>query len=323
MAPQQCAFADTVPNMIPRLADTPREDTRDRLSILANPGTQRHGLYPDMSSLDSHSRSHAQTLLDLHRNISPHCLPSTPSLATDSKSFGLHSKMTDINMTSFQSNAQATSLPVLSKQGQDAPSVGKTIQVAPIPSNPTGIKVSRLPSNNVPRKAPLQGNSRLRDVSWKAPKPRQQRSTSRQETPARSAASVQKRRKSPSDGLRIAALQYAMALKETGEGKKGMADYHNQENEDIEGGVEAGKIRGYERGDRSDTAETTGSDKARSEEERRRGKGSRCKTTKKKQSVQPTQPTPPAQSNYIQRRRPMYEYEVPPELEGVRKALGM
>lgn len=320
IALQQHAFAATVPNMIPRLAATLRENTSSRVSVFPTLEVKNHGTYPDMPPIVSRSPGNAYAWLGPHSNISPLLaeLPSPPAMY--SNTFGLGSDLTKVNLVSHNSNAQIVSLPVLLRKMQDVPSVGNMVKAVPSPSKRAGKTVSRLPSNDAPRKAPLQGKSCAgvsipKNTNRKFPKPRQQRSTSQSETPTKATTPVQKRRPSPNDERPGASVQFLIVLSESGKAKKRPRDNHD-ESHDVEI-VEMRKKGGDETENKNNTAGATSSDKAHNNEEKTLAKVPRSRPAKKRA----TRATSPTQSSH-RHKRPIYDYEVPLEVEGTRKALG-
>ncbi|USP76215.1 hypothetical protein yc1106_03489 [Curvularia clavata] len=319
MTPQQHAFAATVPNMIPRPAATP--STSNRVPCFPSLDIKHHGSYPDMPSIVSRPPGNAYMWLGLHFNSSPHRpeLPSSPAMY--SSTFGLSSDLTKVNLVSYSSDSQAVRIPVLPRQMQGAPSAVNMVQAVQSTPKPAGKTISRLPSNDVPRKAPLQGKSYAgislpKNTSRKFPKPRQQRSTSRAETPTKATTPVQKLRQDPDDGRPGALVQSPSVLSETSRAKKRPRDSHDEESHEVEI-VEVRKKAGEETDNKNNIAETTSSGKARNDEEKTRASTPRCRPAKKRA----TRATSPTQSSH-HHRRSIYDYEVPLEVEGIRKALG-
>lgn len=200
----------------------------------------------------------------------------------------------------------------------DTESAGDTIP-APVSSKSSGVKASRLPSDKIPRKALLKATPDIlrQDTGRKVPKPRQQCSTSRQETPVDATVSAKKRRRNANDKRPSSVMRSRPALQEAGEDEIEIKQEVSQANNDYKG---TEKIT-EDAQNHEENANNTDVDTDEHRQFRRKDscKAARSQATKSKKSVK-LDLLPSSRSSC--RRRPVYNYEVPLELEGARKALG-
>ncbi|EOA86709.1 hypothetical protein ACJQWK_08931 [Exserohilum turcicum] len=322
MALQQCNFVAPSANMLPgELASTPDIDAGDHQNLFGNMESKYHGSH-EIPGLHSYTFNFTPSFSKSHTNFVPHhlgplLLPAAVSNASELNSCGTESYVS-INKNNLQAVGQYAS----PMQVSDFQSAGNTTLFAPVSSKPLGAKASRLPSAKIPRKAPLKANSRLPNVprqrtGRKVPKPRQQRSTSRQETPVAAPISVQKRRRGANNKCRGSGRRSLAALQQAEEERFGGKMEDDQIND---GSKEADEITGKtENHDKNASNTHSDTDESREYEQRIVWKETRSQAIKSKQSAQETSLS---DSSFYRKRRPIYDYEVPLELEGIRKALG-
>jgi hypothetical protein len=324
MDSQHCTFPGFVPNMVSRLARPSGENTGDTQTPFPRLELTDHSSFSGMRSLQHYPSDSTHSFPTLNLEVPSRRLELSPSPDMSRNTSGLSPCMTGANSITCGNEILDSSQHGLSQQVQSFASAGNTTQVAPISSKASGVKVSRLPSNNVPRKAPLRGNSRSskspsRDISRKIPKPRQERSVSQQETSTKNAVPAQKRRRGAIEKRRSTSKQVFGAQLEADRGEKETRRNADQESEDIQIIEETfRKISDDDKEKENDTAETTTRDNVHNEEEINFARASRRETRTSRSFQVPL----PSHAHRSCARRPVYDYEVPLELEGIRRALG-
>lgn len=312
MIPQNCTFPGFIPNMVPHVAGTSGANVGDTQTHVPEPILQEHASISGTSLLHSYPSGSAP----------PHRIELLSSSTMAQHISQLSSCMTTSNGSSYAGKTPGSSQPALLQHVSTHPLAGKTIQVAPVPSKASDVKFSRLSSRNIPRKAPLRGNSGQskppsQDISRNISKPGQTQPSSRPETSANTATPAQKRRRVPTEKCQDTTRQSPVVLTKMGRGGKGMTKDDNQEggNNQREEGAFRRKIKSNE--SKNDAARTT--IPARIHREGRNVTKNFLQGTKIARSTYVPSSLLP---NRTLRRRPMYDYDVPLELEGIRRALG-
>ncbi|XP_014562589.1 hypothetical protein COCVIDRAFT_32433 [Bipolaris victoriae FI3] len=308
--------------MVPHAAGTSEANIGDTQTRFPEPTLQEHGPVSGTALAHPYPSGSAHSFPAPYGSPPPHRIESLPSPAMANNAPELSSCMTEGNEISYASKISGGGQPALPQHVINHPPAGKTIQATPVSPKASGVKSSRLPSSNVPRKAPLRGNSGSskspsQHTNRKISKPRQTQLSSQPESSTDTATPTQKRRRVPTKRCQSITRQSPVVLIKVGRSGKGTKKDDIQESRDDQ--KEEGGSRKKRKGNEheNDATRTTVSGRVPGE-----GRNITKNFLQGTKIVRSTYVPSSLLPNRTVRRRPMYDYDVPLELEGIRQALG-